>query len=118
MGLADAFQNLGQDQNSPSDYLKILKELSDKTNQTRFSELSDTEIKIFSRLTFLRTLLKEKYEWDVLNIDKLRDTFLELRFNKDRASRKEFVDSFKGERSNDLQRGIIKNMFGNDRFVR
>ena len=122
MPLQDLFENL---QNAPnpnnSDYLKILKELTASSNKKRFSQLSEAEIKIFAKLSYLQWLLKQKYGKDIFDIDQLLNSFLELRFNLDRMSRKEFVDAFKGERTNNLERGLIRNMIGgnqNQGFVR
>lgn len=122
MGISELFDNVQSMPNqSNSDYLKILKELNSSQSKKRFSELSATEIKIFAKLNYLQWLLKQKYHKEIFDINQLLDSFLELRFNLDRKSRGEFVDAFKGERTNNLERGLIRNMMGgtgNQGFVK
>ena len=59
------------------------------------TDLDDKEIKVLSRLLYL----KERY--DLNSIDKFVNTFLKLRVSRKRKGRHEFLEAFKGELEKD-----------------
>ena len=107
----------GVSQNPDSeDPYKVLGKLSDENLRKTFSELNDREIKGFARLEYLRQLLEKVYPGNkILDVDTFVETFLVLRMNKDRKSRKEFVQAFGSERTNNIDK---MNMQSKQGFVR
>lgn len=95
MSVDDMFQGDAVD----SDHFKILQELTNEEKVRVFSEMSDDEIKAFTKLEYLSKLLKERFGKQIFNLDHLLRTFLALRVNLDRKSRGEFVNAFSSERT-------------------
>lgn len=96
-------------------HLKILSELTNEDKIRVFSEMSDDEIKAFTKLEFLSKLLKDKYKKPIFKLDSLLLTFLALRVSLNRKSRGEFVNAFASERSARIENKTLQNMQG---FIR
>jgi hypothetical protein len=99
--------------------LEILKELTDKSKVSLFSELSNRETKLTTRILFINHLLNRRFNQKegetIIELDKFIETFLIMRVNMNRKSREEFVESFKSERAHDSD-----NKFNNvmQRFIK
>lgn len=106
----DDVNDLLEERDNNSDYLKILEQLTSAKHIRRFSQLNDDEIKKFTKLMFLAKLLRDRMGKKVLILDNFIDTFLTLRFNLERKSRKEFVDSFSSERTNRVEKTMLHNV--------
>lgn len=91
-----------------SDHFKILQELTNAEKVGVFSEMSDDEIKAFTKLQFLSWLLKDKFGRKILNLDYLLKTFLELRVNLLRKSRGEFVSAFSSPRTERIENKTLQ----------
>jgi hypothetical protein len=104
--------NLFSEGGSDEGHLKILSELTNEDKIRVFSEMSDNEIKAFTKLEYLSKLLKEKYRRNIFNLEYLLNTFLALRVNLDRKSRGEFVNAFSSERTSRIENKTLNQMQG------
>ena len=104
MNFDDLVQNTGQDNKK---YFEILKEYSNPKNVNLFSELTDREVRIFTRLMFLEWLINERFnvqkgQKKVLDFQPFFLYFLKNKVSLERKSRKEFLESFKADRSHEV----------------
>jgi hypothetical protein len=88
-------------------HFEILKELTKEEIARLFSELTDNEVKSLTRLEYLSRLLKKTYGKNVLNLDVFIHTFMTMRISKGRKSRGEFVDAFKSERAESVEKSLL-----------
>jgi hypothetical protein len=95
----DNVEDLFSEPISDESHFKVLQRLSDEEKIRAFSEMTDNEIKAFTKLQYLAELLRAKYGRKVVNLEYLLDTFLQLRINLDRKSRGELVNAFSSERT-------------------
>lgn len=103
------------DTGNDSKHYEVLKDLSDEKKHKVFSELNDDEVKAITRLRYLSKLLNQRYSHKILNVEFFIETFLEMRINLKRQSRKEFVDSFKSPRTENIESSMQRS---NNRFLR
>lgn len=99
-------------QSSESKHLEVLKDLADEDKQKILSELSEDEIKVFTRLKALSNLLKKRYRMDVLPVETILDSFLLLRVNKDRKRAGEIVSAFTSDRIARSENTMMRRMMG------
>lgn len=104
--------NQGMGGSGDSKHLEVLKDLANEDKQKILSELSEDEIRIFTRLKALSNLLKRKYKTDVLPVEAFLDSFLLLRVNKNRQRAKEIVEAFTSDRINRSENALFKRMGG------
>jgi hypothetical protein len=89
-------------------YLEIVKEMFDKSKTKLISELDDREIRAFTRIEFLASLLKRKYGVQVLDVASLVENFLQFRVSRKRKSRGEFVESITGDRASRAENSVLR----------
>lgn len=106
---------MSADTGQENKHYEVLKDLSDEKKARVFSELNDNEVKAITRLRYLSKLLNQRYSHKILNVEFFIETFLEMRINKDRKSRSEFVESFKSPRTENIEQSMQR---GNNRFLR
>jgi hypothetical protein len=112
LDLSDVISAGDNSGNDSSKYLTILKDLSNKELINTFSELTDAEVKILTRLNFIAQIINSKYggKQKIINVDNYIKAFMTYRISKDRKSREEFINAMNSPKISDTESSMLKRM--------
>lgn len=96
-------EELVESENKETSPFEILKELTDKEKTDLLSELSEKEIKLITRFLCLCKIINDKYKKEIIEPKFIIKTLLQMRVNKERKGRLEFVEGIKSDKLNDAE---------------